>query len=218
MCGILCDIFSTRLFPRTICANEFSSTISSELEKHIRKHFVEHDNRFNLEAWYPRLKMKSIESIIFKKIRNTLIEKKDQVHIYYINGHIVNYISAQFAYYLFNLIINNNSIPFNIIEIPIDDVFINHKIPDFDETTLNNYLTNFKKFPTRHIMLNTTDNIEKELLDKKLNSIIENTLNRFVEFTDIFMNCYNMYESLKHKYETALEKEINDNIFNPEVN
>jgi hypothetical protein len=214
----MCVILSVCLFPRTICANDFASSISNELEKHIRKHFVEDDNRFNLEAWHPRLNIKSIEFIIKKNIRNTLIKKKKELPIYYINGNIINYISTQIAYYLFNLIINNNSIPFNIIDIPIDDIFINHKIPNFDETALNNYLTNFKKFPTRHILLNTTDIIEKELLNKKLNSIIENTLNRHVEFTDIFMNCYNMYESLKHKHETELEKEINDNIFNPEVN
>jgi hypothetical protein len=214
----MCGILSVCLFPRTICANDFASSISIELEKHIRKHFVEHDNRFNLQAWHPRLNMKSIETNIAKNIRNILIKKKDLVPIYYINGNIVNYISTQIAYYLFNLIINDNNIAFNIIDIPIDDVFINHKIPDFDETTLNNYLTNFKKFPTRNIMLNTTDNIEKELLDKKLISTIEYTLNRHVEYTNIFMNCYNMYESLKHKCNNALEKEINDNIFNPEVN
>ena len=214
----MCTICCICLFPRTICANDFSSSISIELEKHIRKNFVEHDNRFNLDSWHPRLNMKSIEIIISKNIRNILIKNKKEIPIYYITGHVINYISTQFAYHLFNLIINENNITFNTINIPIDNVFANSNIPTFDKNTLSNYLTNFKKFTTKEIKLNTTDTIEKELLNIKLNSIIEYTLNRHVEFTDIFMQCFSKYKTLKHNHETALEKEINDNLFNNEFN
>lgn len=115
-----------------------------------------------------------------KKIENKLCiilrqyYKKNNIKIKDNTGFYDNYISIHIAYAIISKMINPEY-QFSLINnIPVDTVF--YSKPTLDSTNVDHFIESFYTFPNVIIDPKTTNKVEHELLDKKMEILIVKTI------------------------------------------
>ena len=189
MGGLCC----TSIRGHSTFAYQLSLTISGAMKDN---HFSS-INPFVINAWRPRLQDFHIQSI------GTYIAKatrRNSIPVDSIAGFANDYIAYQIACYLSKCILSHQVDKFTILDIPIDEVFVNRSSFKLDDDVFEIFKREISKMSNGSTAdLATADPTVKHMLSMKFDEIAAEVINR-IEFNDIFMTCYREYTRKREEH------------------
>lgn len=173
----------------------FSNIISARIIVLLQNYCNTINPSDNNDVWKP-----TINNELFYSISSSLkhVLKKHKIPLHNIDGKFTEYAATQIAYYIFNKILDNNAVEFNLHAISFDDNIINSELPKISNIAMKKFKNEFCNIHGSPIDLNTTFVIDKFVLETKFYNIITTTFDK-IDYNAILMACYNEFTNLINK-------------------
>jgi len=198
----LCYCFMYICFPKTILAFETSQSLVFNLEKEIKNNF---NALMSFDVWrFKYTNENKIKNIISNKLLTLFKNKKPSNY----NGYYEDFLINHFIWIILNSLLDSTfHYEINDESELKEDLFKFIKIPKLNQDMKDNYLQDLCNMKHKVVELNSTDKVDHELLNIKLNNQI-NTCIESIDFIEVGRSLMMYYEQNVHSEKDRKNKEI----------